>query len=33
MIRRDTLRNRALEIGIIAIVVYGTAFYVLDLPD
>jgi hypothetical protein len=33
MIRRETLRNRALEIAIGAIVVYGIGFYLFDLPD
>jgi multisubunit Na+/H+ antiporter MnhC subunit len=33
MIRRDTLRNRALEIAIVVIVLYGIAFYVFDPPD
>ena len=33
MIRRETLRNRALEIAIGAIIVYGIAFYAFDLPD
>ena len=33
MIRRETLRNRALKSAIGAIVVYGIAFYAFDLPD
>jgi heme O synthase-like polyprenyltransferase len=33
MIRRETLRNRSIEIGIIALVVYAIAFFVFDLPD
>ncbi len=33
MIRRDTLKNRAIEVAVIAIVAYLVAFYVFDLPS
>jgi|tagenome__1003787_1003787.scaffolds.fasta_scaffold14621204_1 hypothetical protein len=31
--RRETLRDRAIELAVVAIVVYCIAFYALDLPD
>jgi hypothetical protein len=31
--RRETFRNRALEAALVALVVYGIAFYVLNLPS
>jgi len=30
--RRETLRDRAIDVAVIAIVVYCIAFYALDLP-
>jgi len=33
VIRREALKNRPIELAVIAIVFYAIAFYVFDLPD